>query len=206
MCNKSAVINLNKQDYIGQGSHRLCYQHPEESGLCVKVAKNAVTWRNRRNDQNHREASYYRLLERRGVSWHHIAKCYGWTETNKGKGLLFELIADKNNQPLPNLEEQLNTGELCKESVAYELRKLNEWIIKSAVVVDDLRPSNIIYDPERDKGERLIVIDGVSNRNFIKLASYIPALARNKMKRKWRRFCQKYMQHHDIPLESCIPT
>lgn len=194
----SDSVQLSEKYYIGEGKQRQCYQHPEIPELCVKVTVKATS---KRRDQSLRELIYYKLLEKRGVSWDRIAKCYGWIQTNLGRGLVFELIRDKKNQPLPNLEEQLKANNIDKEEVSHELKSLKKWIIRSSIIVADLRPANIVYNPDRPKGKRLILVDGVSNRNLFKLASHIPCMARNKMKRTWKRFCKKHLLLYGIHIE-----
>lgn len=194
----SDSVQLSNKYLIGEGSKRKCYQHPEIPELCVKVAIKPTI---KRRDQNRGEMIYYELLEKRGVSWDRVAKCYGWIQTNLGQGLVFELIRDKQNRPLPNLEQQLKANNVDKEEVSRELKSLKQWIIRSAVIVHDLSLANIVYNPDRPEGKRLILVDGVINRNLVKLASYIAFLARNKMERSWKRFCRNDLLLYGIRIE-----
>lgn len=195
MDNKTTVLELDQQHYIGEGSNRLCYRHPENPQLCIKIVTKSHT---KRKDQNLKEFSYYNFLQKKDIFWDRIAKCYGWTQTSLGKGLVFELIRDKNNQPLPNLEEQLKANTLAPEEIAQELQALIDSIMTSAIIVADLSLANIVYNPDKVKGKRLILVDGVSNRNFFKLANYVPFMARHKMKRTWKRFCIKHLHRYGI--------
>lgn len=31
------MLNINDADLIGKGAHRLCYKHPDNKSLCIKV-------------------------------------------------------------------------------------------------------------------------------------------------------------------------
>ena len=57
------MIELTTSDCFAKGYHRACYLHPGDVALCIKVSL--------RNDfrESESEVSYYRHLQRRGISW-----------------------------------------------------------------------------------------------------------------------------------------
>jgi len=173
-------LHLDESLLIGAGSHRKCYQHPSNPALCIKITINSSCTR---RHQNPREYAYYQLLEKRGIDWRRIARCHGWVQTNLGRGLMFDHIRGPDGQTLPNLEEQLKQGILNHEMLRHELWQLREWLIRNAVIVCDLQLANMVLIPQRRPGEKLVLVDGVNNRNLIKIANYLPPLARSKMRR-----------------------
>lgn len=183
-------IIIDPSLFVGRGAQRECYIHPHNPGLCLKIT---VRTRSKWREQNPREYRYYRSLEARGIDWSRIARCYGWAATDKGDALVFQLVATDNGEVCKDLQFYLDRGLLDVEEILHELNMLKEWLLGNAVIICDLKPANIVYHPERPRGQRLIFIDGVNNRNFLKLANVIKPLARSKMKRVWKRFEQRYL-------------
>lgn len=146
---KNGTLKLNNKLFIGSGSQRHCYRHPEHDHLCIKIVAEAT---NSRRNQNKREHAYYKKLADKNIDWKHIASCHGWVKTNLGKGLVFDLVADHDNAPLPNLQEQLEEKNIDKEKLKFELKMLKKWIFEHAIIVADLKPENMIYISHKPKG------------------------------------------------------
>ena len=163
--------------------------------MCIKIVAEAT---NSRRNQNKREHAYYKKLADKNIDWKHIASCHGWVKTNLGKGLVFDLVADHDNAPLPNLQEQLEEKNIDKEKLKFELKMLKKWIFEHAIIVADLKPENMIYISHKPKGQRLILVDGVNDRNFIKLFNRIPYIARMKMNRIWERFTTQHLSKYGL--------
>ena len=182
------VIHLNEDLFIGKGTQRRCYRHPENKDICIKIK---VSNSHPRRDQNVREYKYYKILEKRGIDWTHAAKCHGWVNTNIGRGLMFEHICDSGGNSLSHVKAQLDSNQVSSDEVCHELERLKDWIFKHGIIIPDLKLENMIYDQQRPLGKRLIIVDGISNRNAITLASHMKMLARYKMRKVWQRLEDK---------------
>lgn len=96
------MIVLTEDLFIGRGYERACYRHPMDRNLCIKVSE---TGRIPRKQQNPVEFKYHKKLAARNIDWSHIARCHGWIETDKGKGLVFDLKHDENgNRTVTDME------------------------------------------------------------------------------------------------------
>ncbi len=169
---------------VGRGTERECYRHPENIGLCIKV-----THRTRNlKYQNRKDFEYFRSLAKRGIDWSHLPCCHGWVTTNRGKGLVFDLLQDDRQRPLPTLKELLVQQQLSLSDLWPALRQLHTYLLRNRIFSSDLRTSNIVADMRKDGHLDLYVIDGLGDRDFIKLASRIAFLGRRKINRQWRRF------------------
>jgi hypothetical protein len=188
IANKLEVIHLGEDLYIGKGTHRKCYCHPRNKEICIKIK---VSNSHPRRDQNVREYKYYKILENRKVDWAHAAKCLGWVDTNLGRGLMFEHICDSDGNSLPNVKAILNSSKVSETEICYELQYIKNWIFEYGVIVADLKLENMIYDRSRPRGKRIVIIDGISNRNAITVASYIKLLATYKMRKVWGRLVDR---------------
>ena len=71
------MLTLKSSSLIGKGLRRECYFHPEDETKCIKVIVAGD------HKETLREQSYYRLLEKRHISWEMLARFYGNVETNR---------------------------------------------------------------------------------------------------------------------------
>jgi hypothetical protein len=51
-----------------------------------------------------------------------------------------------------------------------------------------LKPKNILFRLDGPDSGTLVIVDNIGNSDFVPLADYSAALARRKIRRKWRRF------------------
>ena len=86
------MLKLEPSALFGRGLRRECYFHPEDETKCIKIVVDGD------HKETVREQSYYRLLEKRNISWRMLARFYGNVETNRGEGAVFELIRDYNGE------------------------------------------------------------------------------------------------------------
>lgn len=179
------MIYINLSSLIGTGSHRKCYVHPENKDLCVKIIFNEDL------KESKREQSYYRLLEKRNISWEMLPRYYGVIESNLGHGAVFDLIRDYDGEISKTLEYYLNSSEIlelqcpCFLQAFYSLKK---YLYKYKIIPMDLKAENILYKKTSDKEGLLVIIDNIGNSDFIPVCNYVGYLATKKILRKWHRF------------------
>ncbi|MHB0774451.1 YrbL family protein [Halomonas sp. WWR20] len=181
------MIYLEKSQLIGRGTERECYRHPQNSSLCIKVTHN------HENDkqQNAKDYAYFKRLERRRVDWSHLPRCHGWVETDRGPGLAFDLVQDSHAQPLPSLKQLLASKRLDLKELHPALDRLHRYLRDNRIFISDLRDSNIVADIAQPGTPNLYIIDGVGDRDFIKLAAHVAPLGRRKVDRQWAHFMHR---------------
>lgn len=86
------MLDLESASVVGKGLHRVCYAHPQDERLCVKVllqlqSKTPLI-------EAEREAKYYRFLDKKNVPWTMLPKFHGEVLTSRGQGYIFDLIRD----------------------------------------------------------------------------------------------------------------
>lgn len=176
------TIFLKDEDLFSSGSERDCYPLPGHASLCVKIQHG----REGKFGQNIQEYNYYKKLEKRGIDWSRIARCHGWVETNLGKGLVFDFVCDTDGTPSITFKEYLARHGVSKE-IRFDLDKLKEYLLLNNVVLCDLRTTNILC--QNLNGDLFLkFVDGVGNRDYIKLASWSSFWGRKKITRHWARF------------------
>lgn len=191
---------------FSSGGNRLCFVDPNNPLCCIKIARPERAPERKRAEKsfpgNLRPLSYFdenisdlAVYQRVEKSIGHDAyqlmpKCYGYVETNLGRGLAFELIKDTDGQISMTLKQYvwlyglndalkpaLNTFLHLWQSLGMPSRNL---LLHNIVVQQD----NITQDPSII---RLVVIDGLGWPDIVPFAYYFPPLARYKAGRKASR-------------------
>lgn len=197
------MLVLDRSSLIGKGLHRECYVHPEDPRRCIKVVVAGT------HDENRREAGYYAMLRRRGISWDMLARFHGLVDTNLGEGAVFDLVRDHDGQVSATLEHYLRTVALTAAHagvLARALPALKDYLLQNRVVTMTIKPKNILLQRLAAASGRLVLIDNVGNSDFIPLANYSAFLARRKILRKWQRFQQGLRRDyaHNEALQSVL--
>ena len=179
------MITLESSSLIGRGLRRECYFHPEDKTKCIKVVVAGD------HKETVREQSYYRLLEKRNISWKMLARFYGNIETNRGEGAVFELIRDHNGEVSKTLEYYFSANNetgLNDQDLSQALSLLKQYLLKWKIVTLTLKPQNLAYKMINESEGILVVIDNIGNSDFIPICNYIDRMAIRKIRRKWQRF------------------
>ena len=193
------MLELDSSQLIGRGLRRECYFHPEDDTRCIKVV---VAGDHR---ETVREQSYYRLLEKRGISWDMLARFYGNIQTDRGPGAVFELIRDYTGAVSKPLEYYFSNDhelELDYRLLTRLLPALKQYLLQWKIVTMSIRPQNIVYRRINHAEAKLVIIDNIGNSDFIPICNYVGRMAIRKINRKWRRFeitlKQEYPQNQKI--------
>ena len=179
------MLTLESSSLIGRGLRRECYFHPEDGNKCIKVVVAGD------HEETVREQSYYRLLEKRNISWQMLARFYGNVETNRGEGAVFELIRDYNKEVSKTLGQYFsanNKTDLDYQDLSRTLPLLKQYLLKWKIVTMALKPQNIVYKKINESEGILVVIDNIGNSDFIPICNYVNWMAAQKIRRKWQRF------------------
>lgn len=166
---------------------RECYVHPENSNQCIKITVSGD------NKQSTDEIKIYDRLSKRNISWQHMAKFYGEVQTDRGRGLVFDLIRDHNGKISRSLSYYLSNADRPVNSRVIDsaLNDLKHYLLSEKIIVRDLSGDNILYKRVDENNGKLIVIDGVGNNDCIPIADHFSWWAIKKIKRKWQRFENK---------------
>lgn len=180
------MIQLNNTHYIAEGLARICYQHPENNNLCIKIGKPNIEV-----SHLYKEIKYFLKIKNRDISnfeYPFYAMYYGEIETNLGNGFVYHLIKDETTNKISLTLRHYLEMKNCPfsdESIRQELSRLKEQMILHKVHVGDLRARNICVKVFRDNSFRLIVIDGLGHRDFFPLGDWFTYFARKKVERRF---------------------
>ena len=116
------MVQLKRELLLGDGGERLVFIHPNDNNKVIKVLKPGIK---KHNFQNELEFKYYNFLINKNRDFSHITKCFGYIDTNFGKGLIFERVVDFDGQDSKFLRNCLNDNIF---SEAQEIKKYLEII------------------------------------------------------------------------------
>jgi len=179
------MVTLDSSYLIGRGLRRECYFHPADGNKCIKIVVAGD------HKETAREQSYYRLLDKRNISWQMVARFYGNVETNRGEGAVFELIRDHNKAVSRTLQDYFSANDetdLDYQDLARALLLLKRYLLKWKILTLALKPQNIVYKKINESEGILVVIDNIGNSDFIPICNYVNWMAAQKIRRKWQRF------------------
>ena len=191
------MINLEEVKPFAEGGNRVCYIHPDNKSLCLKISKSEVVKKMRSNapwykklrsersfDDNYREERAYQqraIKENPQKIWKHLAKWYEFVETSKGLASCTELITN-NDKVAFNLEEYLfNKGRTSEIDEA--LKEFEIFLKETKLLTKNIMPHNLAVK-EEDYGLTLKIIDGLGCMSFIPLPEISNAYANRYIKRR----------------------
>ena len=191
------MISLEEVKPFAEGGNRVCYIHPNNKSMCLKISKPEVVKKMRSNapwykklrsdksfDDNHREESAYQqraIKENPQKIWRHLAKWYEFVETSKGLASCTELITNNDKVAL-NLEEYLfskgRTSEIDKALKEFEI-----FLKETKLLTKNIIPHNLAVK-ENDSKLTLKIIDGLGCMSFIPLPEISNTFADRYIKRR----------------------
>ena len=207
------MITLNDSLFIGEGSHRAAYRHPEDDRKCLKIVKEGSLEKRRKNnkkwykrmrklssfDETHKEIKAYRKFGTDEEKLKHIPHFYGMVETSMGSAMLLDLVLNEDGSVAHTLSSHLESGG-NRIQLTEALNALGEYLLTFSIAVRDLSAGDIRASENPEGKLTLFIVDGLGGSEFIPL-SIIPFFARRKAARRVHRFFEKIMkQYPDLNL------
>lgn len=177
------MLVLNEELLIAKGNERLCYIHPEDSRKVIKL-----THKENGRQQNKLEYIYYNYLQKRAVSFQHIAECYGWETIENKRGLLFERVLNYDGSASITLSKAIEEKLLTKEYLEQLLEELRLYLEENTILFVDVGLDNIMCKELKKGVYSLVIIDGLgARRPGFKFWVYrhFLAYAKYKVKSQW---------------------
>ena len=191
------MINLEGVRPFAEGGNRVCYIHPDNKNLCLKISKQEVIKKIRSNapwykklrseksfDDNFREERAYQqraVKENPQKIWRHLARWHEFVETSKGLASCTELITNNDKVAL-NLEEYLFSRGRTTE-INNALKDFEIFLKETKLLTKNIIPHNLAVK-ENDSGLTLKIIDGLGCMSFIPLPEISDAFAKRYIKRR----------------------
>jgi hypothetical protein len=180
-------IELDDSLFIASGTNRACYTDPNDDKKCIKITISGNT------KETNREISYYKFLQKKGVSWEMLAQFYGCVDTNLGSGEVVELIRDYDLDISKSLDSYFRVLDSADEIQKFLklLQGLKEYLYKEKIYIKDLNAVNIVYQRYNKEDGRLVVIDGLAHASYIPFARSIDSLTLKNITKSWNHLIYK---------------
>jgi hypothetical protein len=155
-------IELVLLEKVGAGHDREVWRHPLNRALGVKVAKP-----DQLRAQNDIDLHYNAHLERLGISGPHLPRVHGWVQTNRGRGLVVDLVQQPDGTPCPTLPHAVRSGLVNEMEAAGLVHEAHEWLARNGVMLADPGIYNIVVRHSAAAGRpHLVFVDGLGTRHF----------------------------------------
>jgi PhoP regulatory network protein YrbL len=182
-------LHLDHDLLIGRGGVRTVYQHPNDTDKCIKLLFNE-----KKKRAVQREEAYLRKYWSAHKPFDHLSRFFGHCHTTLGRGGIFELIKDYDgaiSNPLAAFLPGNNLADkLSPTQIASLLFHLRNHLLIHCIIVSDPAPGNIVVKYITPDHPTLVLIDGIGNPHFIKIADYSQRAARKIIAKKWRYYVE----------------
>ena len=192
------VLHLTEDLLVATGSHRKCYQHPDDSRKCIKVAFGDMGVRTVA-----REIKYLHILMRRGKKAKTMPVFYGPIETDRGRGYIYELVCNADGSPCLTLGDFFHDMDLLQEhfdTIRDLLCFLHADILQGEVVTMTIEVQNILFPQDAQGRLSIKMINDIGSPVLIPVFYYSSFFARRKVERRWKQFRQKMLRSYHEPL------
>jgi hypothetical protein len=193
-------IDLEDKQPLVSGAYRDVYQHPHDDNLLVKVVKPLAveryakraslynSWRGNWQYRNQsREIEEYLALRRRGQhTLPFIQHFVGVVDTDFGFGMVVRKVRGRDGELAPTVMELVERGGLTPEIRRWMADLLTD-VVRNHIVFGDISGKNIVHADDEEHGNRLVIIDGLSDRLLLPVNSWSPIVNRVYCERRFAR-------------------
>lgn len=194
------TLQLTRETPFAEGGNRVCYVHPDDQGLCIKVRRPDFSLADKRKkagfpktllplsrfDDNAEEFDVMQQLDNRfgETLYRHVSRCHGFVDTDLGAGLVSELVRDESSEISETLKKYLwdhGFTEDCQLKVAEFAEEWQRTLIPSrALLLHNL----VVQRDNSGKIQRLVLIDGLGSPNLIPFWLYPLSARQSKIQRR----------------------
>lgn len=181
------------RDPIGIGQARLCFVHPEDPRLAIKIGKDGD------ESPNRADILFYRGLKNQGaVTGKHIPRLHGSCETNRGDGIVVDLVRNYDGEIARPLNWFLAHGYPIEE-FEDSLEELRQFLLQQLIVFDPkLSIDDLLVQKTSASRVRLVMINHLGQTAKAGLFAF---LARRKIERRWEQFIETLYFSREVLLQ-----
>ncbi len=177
----SKMIQINTEP-IGEGWHRLVYKHPIHNDRAIKIVK-----QNGKSRQTRREIKIYKqLIKRNHKNWKHLPKYYGEIVTNKGTGIVVELVRDYDGKVSKKLDFYIKRDGFNAYKKEWEEFK-SFFISEKILVGNDVSVRNILVKRIDKNKSVFVLIDSLGDHVLIPMFNNFESVVKKKVIRRLNR-------------------
>ena len=190
------MISLDSNGLINSGKVRVCYLHPANPDLVIKIP---VGKKKEELQANIKELRGYQMLMREHVDLFCISHCYGLVTTNRGTGLVCDCIRDEDGEISKTLWDVIVCQDECDfEYIQKVIGKFCNFLILEDIFIFDLNLKNIVLRSQHDGSFQPVIIDlkgRYESHELIPLSRHIAYLGRKKLERRCNQLIDRVISY-----------
>lgn len=179
---KTMKLVLTEEHYLGRGTNKICYYHPEDKNKIIKFSLDSAD----ETDMEY-ELKFRKICKGKCAESTLLTKYYGTVETNKGTGYVFECVRDFDGK-LSETFEALFLREKNSPKVFEILATLRQKLLEEAMITYTIFPDNFLVQRVSEQEYRIRIIDGIGMHVLFPLPYYSKRLARQRQKCIFEKF------------------
>lgn len=189
---RGETLDLSGQAPIASGALQHVYAWPGRDDLLVKVVRpnfaeeNWTGWRGALKKRRRlgvltnagRTIAEHLALRAAGpFPVRYVQEFLGLVETSEGPGVVVRALRGEDGGYAPTLRALIAEKRFTPQAAA-ALEEFCAWLVASPLIVGDLHLSNLVLAHDPTHGTRVVMIDGMGEKNLVPLNSWFPALNR----------------------------
>jgi hypothetical protein len=194
-------IDLKDQTASASGSLQHVFAYPGRDDLLIKVVRKNFAeskwtgwrgWLKRRRRLGVLTSALRTITEHLAMRnaglfpGRHLQEFVAVVETSEGIGIVVRAVRGRDGGYAPTLRTLLEQGRFTRETQAL-LDEFADWLISSPLIVGDLHVGNVVLAFDEEHGERLVLIDGMGEKNLVPLNTFFPGLNRSNTRDRLKR-------------------
>ena len=189
-------LYLTEKDFLGKGTSKKVYYHPEDKNLCIKISFDSS-----QDFDTREELRYRRVCKKRVEQSSLLTKYFGTIETNLGTGHVFELVRDYDGTVSETLESLISREKDI--STIYELlQKFKKTLFEELIIIQQLSTLDLLVQRISEQESRIRIVDDIGmHRVLIPLTFFSKTLIRRREKKIWHDFVQLMHDNYGINIE-----
>lgn len=195
------VIDLSGQRAAASGSLQHVYTYPGRDDLLIKVVRKGFAeakwtgwrgWLKRRRrlgvlTSALRTITEHLALRNAGLfPGRHVQEFVAVAETSEGVGIVVRALRGRDGGFAPTLRSLIEQR-LFTPGVEALLDEFADWLVSAPLIVGDLHVGNLVLAWDEEHGERLVLIDGMGEKNLVPLNTFFPGLNRQNTRDRLKR-------------------
>lgn len=213
------MLFIDKSQQVGRGVDRVVYAHPHDPTLCIKIARNDFSseymvkgvrdhiyhalrgFRKEYFDYNYTDVEYADRLGKKGDTsevFRHLPQCYGYVESNLGRGVLWQRIQNYDGSTCLSLRECYFTPGLLGDNESDILwpafNDFFSWQLQHGIMLREMAFANTLICRITPETIRLYHVDAIGCVDLFPLANHAQWFARLRIQSKIRRFKKHLIQ------------
>ncbi len=181
---------------FAMGKRRMCYVHPEDPRLAIKIGNNGI------DAQMQREIRFYSKLKKTSkLLGNHLPRFHGLCATNLGEGMVVDLVRNYDGEISRPLGWYLALGFPIEEFESGLAEFYQEILQQRVLFNQDLTLRSLLFRKTSAVSGKLVAVNGFYNVGGSALQQLLPFLLKRKISNSWEAFIDGVYHSREVSLQ-----